>query len=67
MKKQRGELMQNGRPIQASDAQPGCLYMSRTGRQIIVKGKEKDRILVQAVSTGNIIPLAADYPLQPIL
>jgi hypothetical protein len=67
MKKQRGIVMQNGRPIHASNAQPGRLYLSRTGRQVIVKGREKDRILVQAVSTGNIIPLPAEYPLQPLL
>lgn len=67
MKKQTSEPVQNTPSILARDAQPGCRYLSRTGRQVIVKGKEKGHILVEAVSTGNIVPLPVEYPLRPIL
>ena len=67
MQRRTPESVQNKQLILAGDAQPGCRYLSRTGRQVIIKEKEKGRILVEAVSTGNIIPLPVEYLLQPIL
>ena len=57
-------ILGNAAVVLAKDAQVGGKYLSSKGREVIVKGTEDNRIIVQSVYTGNDIPLPLDYVLR---
>ena len=63
---EHGEIEEHEPIVLAEYAQAGRTYLSSTGREVIVKGREDNRIIVQSVSTGNDIPLPLSYELREV-
>ena len=57
-------ITENEAVVLAKDAQIGGKYLSSRGREVIVKGMEDNKIIVQSVYTGNDIPLPLNYLLR---
>jgi hypothetical protein len=59
-------IEEKGGVVLAQYAQAGRKYLSGTGREVIVKGRLDNRIIVQSVYTGNDIPLPLTYALREL-
>lgn len=52
--------------ILAKHSEVGKKYYSRKGRQIIVKEKRENKIIVESLETGNDVSIPLHYPLRPV-
>lgn len=58
------KLLQDGAVVLAQYAEAGRRYLSSAGREVIVKRRDSNRIVVQSVATGNDIALPLTYALR---
>ena len=63
---EEAKLPQDEAEILAQYAEAGRRYLSTTGREVIVKSRDSDRIIVQSVATGNDIALPLTYALHEV-
>jgi len=60
------EVVGEDSAILAQDACTGRKYLTSAGREVIVKGRQSNRIIVLSVYTGNEVPLPLDYVLREV-
>ena len=61
---EEGKVLDQDPVILAEHACTGRKYLTRAGREVIVQGRQSNRVIVLNVYTGNEVPLPLDYELR---